>query len=177
MNFNTFISTGKIMRALLTTTIVAVSIAITGCASLAFLAPPTPDEMKRAAEGYVLPQMPEEGKSIVYVVRPGSVGALVRFKIFIDDREDESQMGLTRGSQYIYFNLEPGGHKILSKAENWSEVFVDASPGEVIFIRQDAQMGVFIARNSIYLIPEYEGKYHVKMSKLGTIIKSDIKGG
>ena len=173
MNFNTSLSTGKILRVLITTTIVTVCIAITGCATL-----PTPYEMKKATAGFVLPQMPEEGKSIVYVVRPFGVGALIRFKVFIDGREDESQMGHTRGSQYIYFNLEPGDHKILSKAENWSEVYVTANPGDIIFIRQDAQNGVFfIARNSISLIPEYEGNYYVKMLKLGTIIKSDNKGG
>ena len=171
MNFNSILSTGKIMRNLLNTSIVAVSIAITGCATL-----PTPEEMQQVSAGFVLPQMPEEGKSIVYIVRPGSVGGLIRFKVFIDDREDESQVGHTRGNQYIYFNLEPGDHRILSKAENWSEVSMSANPGDIIFIRQDAQMGIFIARNSIYLIPEYEGKYHVKMLELGTIIKSDNEG-
>ena len=83
-----------------------------GCASL-----PTPDRMKAEIAEYHLPKLPEAGKAIVYVVRPTSVGGLIRFNVFVNDKEPQSEMGYTRGSQYIYFNLTPGDHQILSKAE------------------------------------------------------------
>lgn len=139
-----------------------------GCASM-----PSPEKMKMAIEGFELPKAPEEGKAIVYVVRPSTVGGLIRFNVFVDDKEPESEMGFTRGSQYIYFNLEPGDHQILSKAENWAEANVTAKAGDIIFIQQDAQMGIVMARNSIFQVPEYQGKYYVKELKLGTIKKSD----
>jgi len=86
---------------------------LSGCASL-----PTPSEMQEDIKGYQLPKLPTEGKAIVYVVRPSLLGGLVRFNVFVDDKEPNSEMGYTRNGQYIYFCLLPGDHQILSKAEN-----------------------------------------------------------
>ena len=82
-------------------------------------------------------------------------------------------MGYTRGGQYIYFNLNPGTRKILSKAENWAETVVEANAGDVIFIAQEPSVGIIMARNSIGRTVEIEGKYHIKRLALGTIIKQD----
>jgi hypothetical protein len=139
-----------------------------GCATL-----PRPEEMKAEVATYQLPKLPEEGKAIVYVVRPSSLGTLIRFNVFIDNQEPESEMGYTRGAQYIYFNLAPGDHQILSKAENWAEANVSAKAGDIIFIQQEPSMGIIMARNSIFKLQDYEGKYHVKHLSLGTIIKTD----
>jgi hypothetical protein len=67
-----------------------------------------------------------------------------------------------RHPQYIYFNLMPGEHTILSKAENWAEAKVSAKAGDIIYIEQEASMGIIMARNSLRLPPDYEGKYQVK---------------
>lgn len=139
-----------------------------GCATL-----PRPDEMKAAVATYQLPKLPESGKALVYVVRPSTVGFAVRFNVFIDNQEPASEMGYTRGGQYIYFNLAPGDHQILSKAENWAEVNVSAKAGDILFIQQQPSMGILMARNSIINIQDYEGKYYVKTLELGTIIKAD----
>lgn len=139
-----------------------------GCTSL-----PPPAEMKAAVADFKLPALPEEGKALVYMVRPASIGTLIRFNVFVDDQEPESEMGYTRGQQYIYFNLEPGDHQILSKAENWAETNVSANAGDIIFIQQEPSMGILMARNSLFKLQDYEGKYHVKNLKLGTIIKKD----
>ena len=155
----------KFVRVFLISAVVAI---VTGCASM-----PTPEEMKAQVADFTLPKLPEPGKAIVYVVRPASVGALIRFNVFIDDQEDASEMGYTRGSQYIYFNLVPGQHKILSKAENWAETQVDAKAGDIIFIQQEPSMGFLMARNSLSNVPDFQGKYHVKTLTLGTIGKLD----
>ncbi len=139
-----------------------------GCATL-----PAPDVMKNEIMNYQLPQLPEEGKALVYIVRPEFAGGIVRFNVFLDDQEAESEMGYTRNQQYIYFNLMPGSHKIYSKAENWAEADVDVKPGEIIFIKQEVKMGIIMARNALSVIEEYEGKYHVKTLKKGEIIKTD----
>ena len=141
---------------------------LSGCASL-----PSPEKMKAEVLEYQLPKLPEEGKAIVYVVRPSSLGGLIRFNVFVDNQEPESEMGYTRSSQYIYFNLMPSDHQILSKAENWAETNISAKAGDIIFIQQEPSMGIIMARNSISKIQDYEGKYHVKTLSLGTIIKTD----
>jgi hypothetical protein len=148
--------------------LIFVFLVIFGCATL-----PKPDEMKAAVATYQLPKLPEAGKAIVYVVRPSSLGTVIRFNVFIDNQESESEMGYTRGAQYIYFNLMPGDHQILSKAENWAETNVSAKAGDIIFIQQEPSMGIIMARNSIFKLQDYEGKYHVKNLELGTIIKVD----
>ena len=141
---------------------------ITGCASL-----PSPEVMKAETDTYQLPKLPEQGKAIVYVVRPSSVGGLIRFNVFVDDQEASSEMGYTRGNQYIYFNLLPGEHKIYSKAENWAETLVSVKADDIIFIQQEASMGILMARNNIFKLEDYQGKYHVKTLTIGTIIKSE----
>ena len=150
----------KIIQALT----LCVALLMTGCASL-----PSPDKMKTAIKGYELPQLPEEGKAIVYVVRPSSLGGLIRFNVFVNDKEPESEMGYTRSSEYIYFHLEPGDHQVLSKAENWAATDVTANAGDIIFIQQEPSMGIIMARNSLFKLQDYEGKYHVKTLELGTV--------
>jgi len=112
------------------------TINIFGCTTL-----PSTSEMKAEILNYQLPQMPQEGKAIVYVVPPSQLGTLVRFNVFLDDQEDNSEMGYTRGAQYIYFAVAPGDHKVYSKAENWAEIEINTKPGDVMFIQQDPVYG------------------------------------
>jgi len=142
--------------------------ALTGCANL-----PSMDVMKAETASFQLPKLPDEGKAMVYVVRPSMAGTVVRFNVFLDDQEAASEMGYNRGNQYIYFNVTPGTHKISSKAENWADTQISAAAGDVIFIQQEATMGIIMARNNISKIDEIPGKYHVKKLELGTIIKTD----
>lgn len=154
------------MNVLLKGAIVLLLFSFVGCASL-----PKPEEMKKDIVGFELPIAPLDGQAIVYVVRPSSLGGLVRFNVYLDGKESESEMGYNRGSQYIYFNVTPGDHQVLSLAENWAEINISVKTGDVVFIQQDAQMGFVMARNSIFKIQNYEGKYHVKNLEVGTIIK------
>lgn len=142
--------------------------ALTGCASL-----PSPEVMKAETASFQLPKLPDSGKAMVYVVRPEGVGGLIRFNVFVDDQEATSEMGYTRGSQYIYFHVTPGEHNIYSKAENWAEAQISAKAGEIIFIQQEPAMGIIMARNNISRIEETPGKYYVKKLDLGTIIRTD----
>ncbi len=149
--------------------LIACAIAVlSGCASL-----PSSEVMKAETATYHLPKLPEPDKAIVYIVRPSSLGGLIRFNVFVDDQEASSEMGYTRSSQYIYFSLLPGEHKIYSKAENWAEILVSAKAGDIIFIQQEPSMGVIMARNNIFKLEDYQGKYHVKTLTLGTITKTE----
>jgi len=140
---------------------------LTGCASM-----PSPEAMKAATASYQLPKLPEPNKAIVYVVRPSPLGGLIRFNVFVDDQEAQSEMGYTKSSQYIYFNVSPGEHKIYSKAENWAEINVSANANDIIFIQQEPTVGFIMARNNLLKLEDYQGKYHVKTLTVGTIIKS-----
>lgn len=151
-----------------TTATLALLAIASGCATL-----PSPEQMRAETASFQLPKLPEPGKAIVYVVRPSPLGTLVRFNVFVDDQEEASEMGYTRGSQYIHFNLKPGDHKVLSKAENWAETLVSAKEGDIIFIQQEPTMGIIMARNNLFRLEALEGRYHVKTLTPGTFIKQD----
>jgi hypothetical protein len=156
------------IRRILLLALLAVSSIITGCASL-----PSPEQMRSEISGFQLPKVPEPNKAMIYVVRPASVGALIRFNVFVDDQEAKSEMGYTRGSQYIYFSVPVGEHKIYSKAENWAEINVTAKANDIIYIQQEPSMGLIMARNNLSSLEDYQGKYHVKTLTVGTIIKTE----
>lgn len=141
---------------------------LAGCASL-----PSPEVMKAEIATYQLPKSPDQGKAMVYVVRPSGLGGIVRFNVFLNDQEPESEMGYTRASQYVYFSVPPGDHKIYSKAENWAEILASVKAGDIIFIQQEPSIGIIMARNSLSLLQDYEGKYLVKILTLGTLIKTE----
>ena len=146
----------------------AAAVFFAGCASL-----PSPEEMKTEVATFQLPQLPPPDKAIVYVVRPSSLGGLVRFNVFLDDEQPASEMGFTRGSQYIHFNVAPGKHRLYSKAETAAEIEIDAKAGDVFFIQQEPSIGIIMARNNLMKLEELPGKYHVKRLTLGTVLKKD----
>jgi hypothetical protein len=154
-------------RAIGAWTFLAVAL-LAGCASL-----PSPEVMRAEVASYQLPKLPEPGKAMVYVVRPSPLGGLIRFNVFLNDQEEKSEMGYTRSSQYIYFHVPPGDHKLYSKAENWAEIGISAKAGEVVFVQQDVAIGIIMARNNLTRLEEIPGKYHVKTLAVGTIHKID----
>ena len=147
--------------------VIALSLGLGACATL-----PSPEIMKAEVAAFQLPKKPDADQAMVYVVRPSSMGGLVRFNVFLNDKEAPSEMGYTRSSQYIYFSVSPGDHRVFSKAENWAELLVNVKAGDVVFIQQEVNMGVIMARNTLLALDEVTGTYHVKKTELGTIIKA-----
>ena len=137
-----------------------------GCATA-----PTGEALKAEVASYRLPHHPQSGMALVYVVRPSMLGTLVRFNVFLNDQEAASEVGYTRGNQYIYFSVPPGTHKIYSKAENWADVAVSVKAGDIVFVQQDPAIGLVLPRNSLSRIGDDEGKYHVKTLTVGTLLK------
>lgn len=148
--------------------IAAVTMFALNCASL-----PTKEKMQAEVAGYELPAKPDKAKALIFIVRPSSAGALIAFNVFLDNTESASEMGYNRGSGFIYFYAKPGMHKIFSKAENTADLELNTVAGGVYFIRQDVEMGLIMARNSLVGIDELEGKYHMKNTSVGTIIRKE----
>jgi hypothetical protein len=157
----------QIRQAIGSLFLAAAALLLGGCASL-----PSAEAMKAETANYTLPKLPEPGKALIYVVRPSALGTLIRFNVFLNDQEAQSEMGYTRGSQYIYFSVPPGEHKVYSKAENWAESVVTARAGDIIFIQQEPTMGLVMARNNLFRLEELQGKYHVKTLSVGMVIKA-----
>lgn len=146
---------------------VVVSLAtLFGCSST-----PSVEKMQADVASYSLPKAAVADKGLVYVVRPSNVGMLVRFNVFLDDKEADSEMGYNRGNQYIYFFVTPGKHVISSKAENWADMPINVKAGEVVYLKQEVEMGFAVARNSLKVLSDLEGRYLVKDASLGTVAK------
>jgi hypothetical protein len=131
---------------------------------------PSAEKIDAEIEGFVAPHRPEEGKALVYVVRPGWLLGLVRYGVYIDGRDTSDKVGHNRTRQYIHFNLEPGEHTISSKASNWADIRVTVKAGETIFIEQESNAFV---TNSLFQLSEDEGKYRIKRTKPGTVLRTD----
>lgn len=136
-----------------------------GCSTL-----PKRDVMEKEVANWQLPHQPKKGEGVVYVVRPSSLGGLIRFNVFLDEHADHAEMGWNRGSQYIYFFTKPGVHKIWSVAENTKEMEFQVEANKSTIIKQNTSMGIIMARNELELVlDEVVGKYMVKKANLGTV--------
>ncbi len=134
---------------------------------------PSPEVMNSSTKGYVLPHKVEEGKAVVYVLRPESAQSVINFNIYLDGQKDSDEMGHTNGKEYIYFYVTPGKHTIYSKGESFKSIDIDIKAEEVVFIEQEEIMGYFIANSLLH--NDYDlltGKYMVKTLSLGTVIKT-----
>lgn len=139
-------------------------------ASCATLKMPDPDVMRLKAADFHLPQLPEPDKAMVYVIRPSALDGIVRFNLFVDDKLPASEVGYTRGGQYIFFSVTPGKHTIFSNAGNWAEIDIMAKAREVIFLRQEPASEWSISGSSLFLVEAYEGKFGVKNLQPGTLV-------
>lgn len=155
------------VRSVFTFLVFAVVAFLAGCATL-----PSPEKMQTETAEFRLPGIPDPEKAMVYVVRPSFLGTVIRFNVFVDTQEPASEMGYTRGAEYIYFQVTPGDHTIYSKAENWAETVVSLKAGEIAYLRQDPTMGFLMARNSLLRIDDVVGRYYVKTLTQGTILQT-----
>ena len=138
---------------------------LAACSSL-----PSKQDMQKAIVGFKPPVGPGKGEAIVYILRPGTFGGLIKFNVFLDNEMPNYEMGYTRGNQYIYFFVKPGEHTIYSNAENTAEIQINPKEGEYVFIKQEPSMGFLFARNSLHKIGKTEGLYHLKQNvSVGTI--------
>ena len=170
-----------------------------GCASRTSF--PASYEVEEEVRGFDLPKLPEDGKALVYIIRPESFSFSfwplfvnagdggTNFVIYVDQIETKNSMGYTNTEEYIYFNLMPGTHKIFSSAIynvapgkdeglsaslNYDSIELDVQAGDVIFIEQETKFGFPYSRNRLH--NDYsisEGKYRIKNLSLGRIYKLD----
>ena len=104
---------------------------------------------------------PPEGKALVYIVRPSFLGKLIQFKTFCG----EELIGYTVGKTYLHTFLDPGTHKIITKAENKRELEITVEAGKTYYIKQKVGFGLIKARVKLMLLNENEGEYALSKSK------------
>lgn len=128
--------------------------ALVGCASVPMGDPARDAELKTFQ---VAP-----GKAGVYVYRNESIGAAVKMSVELDG----APLGQTGAKTYLYKDITPGKHIVVSKAENTDSIEFDAKPGSLTYVWQEVKMGVMSARTKLHVASDADGKQGVTASKL-----------
>ncbi|WP_321935390.1 DUF2846 domain-containing protein [Paraburkholderia sp. J8-2] len=104
---------------------------------------------------------PQE-KAAVYVYRNESIGAAVKMDVSLDGKP----IGKTASKTYLYEEVTPGHHQLISEAENNSTLDIDVVAGKNYYVWQEVKMGLLYARNKLQLVDDETGQAGVKESKL-----------
>ena len=101
-------------------------------------------------------------KAGLYVYRNELFGGAVKMDVELDGKP----MGITVAKTYLYKELMPGKHTVASKAENSDSIELDAQPGKLYYIWQEAKMGILYARTKLHLVDEVMVQKGVNETKL-----------
>src|SRR5688572_1596725 len=130
------------------------AVALVGCASVPMGDPARDAQLKTFQ---VAP-----GKAGVYVYRSESIGAAMKMDVELDG----APLGQTGAKTYLYKDITPGKHTVVSKAQNTDSIEFDAKPGSLTYVWQEVKMGVMSARTKLHVATEAEGKKGVTASNL-----------
>jgi hypothetical protein len=98
----------------------------------------------------------------LYVYRNESMGSAIKMDVEVDGKA----LGQTAAKTYLYTEVAPGKHRIVSKTENASEIGIDAVAGKLYYVWQEVKMGVWSARSRLQLVDEATGQAGVNECKL-----------
>ena len=102
---------------------------------------------------------PSEGKSMVYFVRTTSLGFLINFKYF----DNEKYLGKFNYGKYIAYECEPGKHLFWSKSENIDFIEAELEANKIYIIDSEPQMGAIKA--GVKLVPFVDNVSNFKNEK------------
>lgn len=127
---------------------------LVGCASVNMGDP----KQDAAAKTFAAPS----DKAGLYVYRNESMGAAIKMEVAVDGQP----IGQTAANTFLYKEVAPGKHTVVSKAENTDTLEVDAKPGKLYFIWQEVKMGLMSARSKLQLMDDDKGRKGVLETKL-----------
>lgn len=134
--------------------VVALAVTAVGCVSI----PRAPKE--RDAEVKAFKATP--GKANLYVFRDETFGSPNTMTVLLDGK----LVGQTQGHTFLFAQVDPGPHKLVSQAENDFELPFTAAAGKNVFVWQEVKMGVIKARSNLQLVDEARGQQGVNACEL-----------
>lgn len=104
-----------------------------------------------------------ESEAAIYIYRPGSgyVGSGVMLSIECDKRK----IGTLKTNGYVVAVVPPGRHAISCATETKSEVPFQAESGKSYYIEAEVQMGLFIGRPKLTMVPREQGELAILGTK------------
>jgi len=134
--------------------LVVAALLMTGCASV----PMASVEHDTQAKAFTV----KSDQANIYLFRNESMGAAVKMDVVLDGKP----VGQTVAKSYMKFEVKPGQHTLISKAENDDVLNVHTEAGNNYFIWQEVKMGMLYARSLLHLSDEQTGKAGVLECKL-----------
>lgn len=135
-------------------TLLAAALLLTGCASV----PMASVEQDKQAKTFTV----KSDEANIYLFRNESMGGAVKMDVVLDGKP----VGQTIAKSYMKFEVKPGQHTLISKAENDDVLNINAEAGKNYFVWQEVKMGILYARNLMHLSDEQTGKAGVLECKL-----------
>jgi len=105
---------------------------------------------------------PPKDKAAIYVYRNENFGGAIKMPVLLDGKF----LGDTGAKTYLYTEVSPGPHQLISKTENDSTLKLETLAGKIYYVWQEVKMGMFSARSNLQLVDEKVGQDGVKESKL-----------
>jgi len=127
---------------------------LTGCASVHMASV----EHDAQAKSFAV----KSDKANIYLFRNESMGAAVKMDVVLDGKP----VGQTVAKSYMKFEVKPGQHTLISKAESDDVLNVNVDAGKNYFVWQEVKMGMLYARSLLHLSDEQTGKAGVLECKL-----------
>lgn len=134
--------------------IILLSLWVSSCAPSAKLSP----EQLTNARNY----KPAADKALIYVVRATNYGKMEGMKVSCDNRN----IGTTYGKTFLYFQVDPGKHRIVGEAENDTDISLICEAGKTYFIQQKVKMGLLSGRNELVRVSDSDGKNMLNTCKM-----------
>ena len=142
------------MSRLFAGALVVLAMLISGCASVPMADPARDAELKSFKVN------PEKAR--LYVYRNETFGAAIKMTVLLDGKI----LGDTASKTYLFAEIEPGNHRLISKTENDSILDFTALAGRIYYVWQEVKMGLFAARSNLQLVDEQTGQAGVRESSL-----------
>jgi hypothetical protein len=105
---------------------------------------------------------PPKDKAALYVYRNETLGAAIKMTVALDGKI----LGDTGAKTYLYTELNPGKHRLVSKTENDSVLDFEAIAGKVYYVWQEVKMGLWMARSQLQMVDDKTGQTGVLESQL-----------
>ena len=99
-------------------------------------------------------------KAGIYVYRNETMGAALKMDVSLDG----ALIGQTAANTYLYKEVAPGKHSIVSQGAD--KLDVDAAPGTLTFIWQEVKMGMLSGGSKLHLVDAAQGKKGVAETSL-----------
>jgi hypothetical protein len=138
------------LRSLFGCVLLGVAACLAGCATSPF-APPKSDTQAKL-------MLPVEGKAVIYLFRNDPPSAPWPIRVTLDGKD----MGETGAQTYFRWEVSPGQHIVISYAEEWSGLAIDAEPGHMYYVWQDIHMGFFQPTTELRLVDRITAEINLR---------------